>query len=133
MRKNNTLPFTRWVRAVVLCAMFFSPLCPSAVAAEGAAAQTVKEGFFPPSSWTLDKTYPDKIAHKLGFGFLNISVGWMAVFYEPLHGNYFFDGLAKGIFYALTNTAGGALQAVTFPFPVDIPLPHGGISYEYNR
>jgi len=100
---------------------------------EEAVANAAKGDLFPASSWVADKTYPDKAAHKLGFGFLNISTGWMALFYETLRGSYFFDGLAKGAFYTLTNTAGGILHAATFPLPVDIPVLHGGIAYEYNR
>ena len=53
------------------------------------------------------------------------------------------DGLTKVtpiiVFILLVGTAfgvmdkSGILQAVTFPIPVDIPLLHGGISYEYKR
>lgn len=88
---------------------------------------------FPASSWTHEKTYSDKVANKFGFGFLNITAGWTALFYELGRAKYFFDGLAKGTFYAFTNTAGGVLHAATFPVPLDVPLPQGGISYEYNR
>lgn len=88
---------------------------------------------FPASDWTLEKTYTDKISHKLGFGFLNITAGWTAFFYEPALAKNFFAGLATGTLYTFTNTVGGVLHAATFPIPLDIPLPHGGISYEYNR
>ena len=133
MKKHRVFLFGPRVLAAVLCAVLFSFSCSGIVRAEGAAEPDTKVGLFPASSWVADKTYPDKAAHKLGFGFLNISTGWMALFYETLRGKYFFDGLAKGAFYTLTNTAGGILHAVTFPVPVDIPLLHGGIVYEYNR
>ncbi len=115
-----------------MCAVFFSSFCPLVIAEEPVDT-TVKEGLFPASSWTAEKTYTDKTAHKLGLGFLNISTGWMAILFEPRHGKYFFDGLGKGLFYAFTNTAGGVLQAATFPVPVDIPILRGGIAYEYNH
>ena len=86
-----------------------------------------------PSDWTHETTYLGKISQKLGFGFLNITAGWTALFYEPVKDKSFFAGVAKGIGYTFTNTAGGILHAATFPIPLDIPLPHGGIVYEYKR
>jgi len=88
---------------------------------------------FPASDWIRETTYTDKISHKLGFGFLNLTAGWTAFFYEPAKDKNFFSGLGKGVLYFATNTVGGVLHAATFPVPVDIPLPHGGIAYEYSR
>jgi hypothetical protein len=85
------------------------------------------------SDWTHETTYLGKISQKLGFGFLNITAGWTAFFFEPVKDKNFFIGMAKGIGYTFTNTAGGILHAATFPIPLDIPLPHGGIAYEYKR
>ena len=88
---------------------------------------------FEPSDWTHEPTYLGKISQKLGFGFLNITAGWTALFFEPCKDQNFFVGIGKGIGYMATNTAGGILHAATFPIPLDIPLPQGGIAYEYKK
>lgn len=86
------------------------------------------------SSWTeVDDTYFNKIGHKLGFGIQNILTGWSAIFFEPYYEPNKLIGLIKGIGYTLTNTAGGLIHAATFPIPLDVPLPEGGIAYEYSR
>jgi len=90
-------------------------------------------GSFKSSDWTQEPTYLGKISQKLGFGFLNITAGWTALFFEPARDQNFFVGVGKGIGYAFTNTAGGVLHAATFPLPLDIPLPQGGIAYEYKK
>ena len=93
----------------------------------------VYAGSFEPSDWTREPTYCEKISQKLGFGFLNLTAGWTALFFEPARDQNFFVGVGKGIGYTLTNTVGGILHAATFPIPLDIPLPHGGIAYEYKK
>lgn len=134
MRQATILLSKKLARAAAFGVIFCMLFCSAGMAAEEAVAtQEPPKGLFPPSPWTADKTYADKTAHKLGFGFLNITAGWMALLYEPLKGKYFFDGLGRGALYAVTNTAGGILHAVTFPAPVDIPLLNGGISYEYRK
>lgn len=95
-------------------------------------AQTTYAGSSEPSPWTQEPTYLGKISQKLGFGFLNITAGWTALFFEPCKDQNFFVGVGKGIGYMATNTVGGILHAATFPIPVDIPLPQGGIAYEYK-
>ena len=92
----------------------------------------VYAGVFESSDWTQEPTYLGKISRKLGFGFLNITAGWTAFFYEPSTGQNFFVGLGKGVVYTFTNTIGGVLHAATFPVPLDIPLPQGGIAHEYK-
>lgn len=84
---------------------------------------------FKPSPWTKQTLYFDKISHKLGFGFLNITTGWTALFWEPSRPGNTFAGIGRGILYAITYTAGGAVHAVTFPVPLDVPLPEGGLQY----
>jgi hypothetical protein len=96
-------------------------------------AGSVYAGPVQSSDWTREPTYLGKISQKLGFGFLNITAGWTALFFEPARDKNFFAGVAKGIGYTFTNTVGGILHAATFPIPVDIPLPQGGIAYEYKR
>jgi len=97
------------------------------------ATGSVYGGTLERSDWTQEPTYLGKISQKLGFGFLNITAGWTALFFEPSKDQNFFVGVGKGLGYTLTNTAGGILHAATFPIPVDIPLPHGGIAYEYKK
>jgi len=82
-----------------------------------------------PSPWTQEKTYVEKSVGKLGFGILNFITGWSALLFEPTRYSNPFTGLAKGIWRTVTNTAGGALHIVTFPIPIDIPLPDGGVHF----
>ena len=87
---------------------------------------------FEPSPWTTKKPYTEKIGNKLGFGLLNFGTGWTALFFEPTFMNGFWKGLGRGVLFTITNTAGGAVHAVTFPIPIDIPLPNGGVRF-YNK
>ncbi|HCM41938.1 MAG TPA: hypothetical protein DIS66_01290 [Candidatus Omnitrophica bacterium] len=84
------------------------------------------------SSWTKQESYGDKTVHKLGFGLLNITMGWTAIpFQIDQHkGTNPYTGLFKGIWLTATNTVGGVLHAATFPIPLDIPLPDGGVRFE---
>ena len=120
MRPNKLFSCSKWARALAAF-VFFSLLSGS-----------VHAGSFEPSDWTQEPTYLGKISQKLGFGFLNLTAGWTALFFEPARDQNFFVGVGKGIGYMVTNTAGGILHAATFPIPLDIPLPHGGIAYEYK-
>ena len=86
---------------------------------------------FEASPWTQKTIYSEKISQKLGFGFLNTATGWTALFFEPAKPGNKFLGLAKGLGYTISNTAGGMIHAVTFPLPLDVPLLGGGISHEY--
>lgn len=121
MKPRKTFSSHHWMRTLVALALFSVVAC-SAYA-----------GSFEPSDWTREPTYLGKISQKLGFGFLNISAGWTALFFEPYKDQNFFVGIGKGIGYMVSNTAGGILHAATFPVPLDIPLPNGGIAYEYKK
>ena len=83
---------------------------------------------FKPSPWTRTHPYFQQASHKLGFGLLNLGSSPLALFYEPTRGN-FFTGCGRGLWYAVAYCAGGAIHAVTFPIPVDLPLPEGGIHF----
>ena len=83
---------------------------------------------FKPSPWVTTRPYFEQTGHKLGFGILNLTSGWLAFFYESTRGN-FFSGLGRGIWRTIAYTGGGAIHAVTFPIPVDLPLPQGGIQF----
>ncbi len=83
---------------------------------------------FKPSPWVKTHPYFQQASHKLGFGILNLSSGWLSLFYEPTRGN-FFAGCARGIWRTVAYMAGGAIHAVTFPIPIDLPLPEGGIQF----
>jgi len=109
-----------WARALAVLSLFFLLTGP------------VYAGTFEASDWTQEPTYLGKVSRKLGFGFLNMTAGWTALFYEPSNGQNFFVGVGKGVGYFFTNTVGGVLHAATFPIPLDIPLPHGGIVHEYQ-
>jgi hypothetical protein len=96
------------------------------LAAPGAAFAAVEA-----SPWTQNETYADRVTGKLQFGITNTLLGWIDLFYEPnRYANEkknIWAGVGKGLVDALVNTVGGAFQLVTFPIPVDFPLPEGGI------
>ncbi len=86
---------------------------------------------FAASPWTEKATYSERVGAKLEFGVKNTLLGWVDLFYEPNKaitdkGNVW-GGLGKGIVDSLINTAGGAVHAVTFLIPVDLPLPDNGV------
>lgn len=121
MKTYKIFSSRNWARTLVALALF------------SVAAGSAYAGSFEPSDWTHEPTYLGKISQKLGFGFLNITAGWTALFFEPCKDQNFLVGVGKGIGYMVTNTAGGILHAATFPIPIDIPLPNGGIAYEYKK
>ncbi len=83
------------------------------------------------SSWTEGKTYSEKTFGKLSFGLKNALLGWVDVFYEPYKADKndksVLGGIGKGLFDLVANEIGGAVHFVTFPIPVDLPLPDGGL------
>lgn len=85
---------------------------------------------FKSSSWTTEKTYTDKSIHKLGFGLANLTVGWTAIPFEMYRNTNPYTGFFKGLWRTATNTVGGLLHTATFPVPLDVPLPDGGVRFE---
>lgn len=83
-----------------------------------------------PSPWVKSEPYVEKSINKLGFGLLNLLTGWTALLFETSRYENKFTGILKGTWRTVTNTAGGAIHTVTFPIPVDVPLPDGGVSFE---
>lgn len=86
---------------------------------------------FQHSPWTKEIGYNRKIGKKLLYGLTNTSIGFMEVFEETDQAikekTPIWLGIGRGILYAVGDTLGGALHALTFPFPfIDIPLPEGG-------
>lgn len=85
---------------------------------------------FKTSSWTSEKTYVDKSIHKLGFGLTNLTIGWTAIPFEMSRNTNLYTGFFKGIWRTVTNTVGGVIHTATFPVPLDVPLPDGGVNFE---
>jgi len=97
---------------------------------------------FAASPWTEKDTYAEKVTGKLEFGFKNLVGGWTEIFSRPGKykekeaGNVFlrignvFLGIGHGLLNAIVYTVGGAAHMVTFPIPLDIPLPDNGVSLE---
>ncbi len=87
---------------------------------------------FAASPWTEEATYGDRISGKLQFGLTNTLLGWVDLFAEPNNavnkGENVWAGLGKGLVDTVVNTVGGAFQLVTFPIPVDLPLPENGVN-----
>jgi hypothetical protein len=100
------------------------------ITSQACAKETSSDKAWETSAWTRTHPYFNQIGHKLGFGILNLGTGWMALFQEPFRPGGFFKGFVRGIAYTVIYEAGGGLHAVTFPIPVDIPLPRGGLSFE---
>ncbi|MBI3307473.1 MAG: hypothetical protein HYZ84_06695 [Candidatus Omnitrophica bacterium] len=87
---------------------------------------------FPASPWTKEKTYADKMTYKLGFGTMNVLTGWTDLLFEPSRSGII-KGIPLGAIHFVTNVVGGVLHVGTFPIPVDIPLPDGGVNFESSR
>ena len=89
---------------------------------------------FAASPWTEEATYADRVGKKLEFGLKNVLLGWVDLFYEPNkahnEGTNVWAGMGKGLVDTVLNIGGGAVQLVTFLFPVDIPLPENGVALE---
>ena len=87
---------------------------------------------FAASPWTSETTWSNKAKAKLVFGLKNLLGGWSEILTEPMNynkeGKNVPEGIAKGLFNAVVFTIGGALHVITFPFPVDVPLPDNGIA-----
>lgn len=85
-----------------------------------------------PSPWTNNATYLDKAFGKFEFGLLNFLGGWSEILTRPARysedDKNFFVGIGHGFLNGLIFTAGGAAHLVTFPVPIDIPLPEGGVA-----
>ena len=132
-RASNLISQARIILAVLLFSFACSAQAAEEISASADTPPAPAPSMFPASDWTRETTYPAKVSQKLGFGFLNMTAGWTAFFYEPTKDGNFFINLGKGVLYMTTNTVGGVLHAATFPIPIDIPLPHGGIAYEYTK
>ena len=83
------------------------------------------------SSWAIGPTYSDKVVGKLKFGLRNVLAGWTEIFREPVEahkaGENVLVGIARGVWNAVGQTVGGAVDVVTFLIPqIDIPLPEDG-------
>ena len=114
------------LRAILCTALLLAFCIPCNIAL----AEEVAHDSWKSSPWTRTHPYFNQIGHKLGFGVLNLGTGWMALFHEPFRPGGFFKGFVRGIAYTVIYEGGGGLHAVTFPIPVDIPLPRGGLSFE---
>jgi hypothetical protein len=89
---------------------------------------------FAGSPWTEKTTYAEQVNGKLAFGAKNLLLGWTDLFYQPhaaqKDGKNPWGALGKALFTAPLITVGGAVHFVTFPIPVDVPLPHGGVQLD---
>lgn len=63
---------------------------------------------------------------KGGRGLSNLALGWLEVFYQPVHmreqGNRLpiaiTGGVLEGLYFTVVRTVAGAVETVTFPLPV---------------
>ena len=87
------------------------------------------------SPWTTETGWLDRSDGKFYHGATNLLLGWTELVTEPdeamWRGESILGGLWQGVWNAVGQTAGGALQVLTFPFTqFDIPLPEGGVGWE---
>ncbi len=87
------------------------------------------------SPWTKETRWLDRSDGKFYHGLKNLLWGWTELVTEPDEaigsGKSVLVGLVRGAWNAVGQTAGGALQVLTFPFTrFDIPLPEGGVGWD---
>ena len=88
---------------------------------------TVLAGSTEPSPWTSENTWADKTIGKLDFGFKNFLGGWTELITETKDHDNKLEGFGVGLWNTVVYTVGGVLHLATFPVPVDVPLPDGGV------
>ncbi len=85
------------------------------------------------SPWTEKSKPVECMAAKFVFGVKNLLFGWTELFTEPMEyhkdGKNCLEGLGKGFVNAVGQTVGGAVHAVTFLIPIDVPLPENGTQF----
>lgn len=83
------------------------------------------------SPWTQYNSYGEKISKKLEFGLKNVLGGWTEIYNRPVNAykakQNVASATAQGLGLGVMDTVGGLLHVVTFPIPVDIPLPGNGV------
>ena len=88
---------------------------------------------FAASPWTEQKETKDKILGKLDFGIKNLLGGWTEIINRPIKyhkdGKTVSEGALVGLYNATYDTIGGALHVITFPIPIDVPLPNNGVDF----
>jgi len=86
---------------------------------------------FAASPWTQGDSYAERTGQKLEFGLTNVLLGWVDLFAEPnkaaSEGTNVWSAVGKGLVDTVLNIGGGAVHLVTFPIPVDLPLPDNGV------
>ncbi len=85
-----------------------------------------------PANWKKEKLYIDRAFGKLNYSTWNFFFGWTEILTEPYEAVEINDnvikGVAKGVFNAVFDTAGGFINMFTFPLTfLNFPLPEGGI------
>ena len=89
---------------------------------------------FAASPWMSEPTYTAKTGAKLGFGLKNALLGWTELLTRPVayhdEGKNVYEGIGAGLANTVVYTAGGAIHAVTFFVPVDLPLPNNGVQFK---
>ncbi len=90
-----------------------------------------------PSPWTTEQRWLDRSDGKFFYGLKNLLWGWTELLTEPdealWSGKSVLGGLFRGVWNAVGQTAGGALQVLTFPLTsLDIPLPDGGVGWDQS-
>ena len=86
---------------------------------------------FAASEWASEATWGAQATGKLKYGLTNTLLGWTSIVREPVQasqaGENVVVGIGRGLWNAVGQTLGGAVDTVTFFVPqIDVPLPKGG-------
>ncbi|MDP3921052.1 MAG: hypothetical protein Q8R76_09655 [Candidatus Omnitrophota bacterium] len=83
------------------------------------------------SPWTEEADYYAKSVSKLQFGLKNVVFGWSEIFTQTTaaaaEDRPQIEGFGEGLWNAIVYTALGAVHVVTFPIPLDVPIPNNGV------
>lgn len=86
------------------------------------------------SPWTQQNGWTARAGGKLSHGLTNLLLGWTELITEPdealWNGESLTGGVTRGLWHAVGQTLGGAVQVLTFPYTAfDVPLPEGGVGW----
>lgn len=83
--------------------------------------------------WQKEREWSDQATGKLAYGLKNTLLGWTEIATEPYEAaaaknGSIVKGIGEGIWNAVGQTIGGAVDVLTFPATgAVVPLPEGGI------
>ena len=117
-------------RSVVFLAVLAGCLLVSGSAFAGTRRRIQRQGSSSP--WLKERGWTDQATGKLAYGLKNTLLGWTELLTEPYEAataknGSVLQGIGEGIWNAVGQTVGGAVDLATFPATgAVVPLPEGG-------